>query len=202
MDAETRRRSEEEDRRVVSALRFAGTQVDSVYDLLKRKVTRDEINALLRVLPDVEEPVIKEGIVRALTDRAAKGAAARPLVAELRRAAELGQDLLAWAIGNALTVVADESVRDDLLELVQDRRLGGGRQTVAEALARFKNDQEVVDALVGLLEDEEVAGHAIVALRKLKAREAKPHLEPFLDHPKAWVRKEAKKALQLLQDLE
>jgi len=35
-------------------------------------------------------------------------------------------------------------------------------------------------------------------LGKLKAEKARPYIERFLDHPKAWVRREAKKALAKL----
>jgi HEAT repeat protein len=56
----------------------------------------------------------------------------------------------------------------------------------------------VVDVLVELLGDEEVAGHAVIALGKLRAPSARAALEPFLDHHKAWVRQEARKALAAL----
>jgi HEAT repeat protein len=46
-----------------------------------------------------------------------------------------------------------------------------------------------------LLKDEEVAGHALIAIGKLKADKAKSYIKPFLEHPKSWVRKEAKRAL-------
>ena len=65
---------------------------------------------------------------------------------------------------------------------------------VAVALGNMK-DPRAVDVLIELLEDEEVAGHALLALGKLKSSKAKPYIEPFLGHPKAWVRKEAKRAL-------
>jgi HEAT repeat protein len=51
------------------------------------------------------------------------------------------------------------------------------------------------DVLIDLLDDDEVAGHAIIALRKLKSKKAYPAIKRFLTHPKAWVRNEAKKAL-------
>lgn len=51
---------------------------------------------------------------------------------------------------------------------------------------------------MGLLDDEEVAAYAVMVLGKLKAPEARAGIEGFLDHPEAWVRKEAKKALAKL----
>ena len=48
-----------------------------------------------------------------------------------------------------------------------------------------------VDILIGLLPDEDVQGHAIAALRKLKPLKARPYLEPYTHHPNAWIRREA-----------
>jgi hypothetical protein len=44
-----------------------------------------------------------------------------------------------------------------------------------------------------------MAGHAIIGLRKLKAKGAKSRIEPFLEHDQGWVRKEAKKAVTALE---
>jgi HEAT repeat protein len=57
-------------------------------------------------------------------------------------------------------------------------------------------DPRAGEALRGLLADDRVAGHAIIALGKLKARDAAPEIEPFLRHETAWVRKEAQRALK------
>jgi len=50
--------------------------------------------------------------------------------------------------------------------------------------------------LRSLLNDSDVLGHAIIALGKLKAEEAKADIEPLLLNPRAWIRREAKKALE------
>jgi HEAT repeat protein len=49
------------------------------------------------------------------------------------------------------------------------------------------------------LDDEDVAGHAVDALGRLRAPEALSHLDRFLQHPKAWIRKEAKKAINRIE---
>lgn len=184
---------------VTSALREAGLEVESVYDLVNdRRSFTGAVDPLLRLLPSLKHPRIKEGVVRALTDPAARGKAAKPLVRELRRAMADGDELYAWTVGNALRVVADDSVFEDLLELAQDKRLGGGRETVVESLGGFKERPEALTVLVDLLKDEDVAGHAIVALRRLRARTASQAIAPLLEHKKAWVRREAKKAMRVL----
>jgi hypothetical protein len=50
--------------------------------------------------------------------------------------------------------------------------------------------------LVELLEDEQVAGHAVLALRKLAVPETRAAIEPFAEHPRTWVRREARRALE------
>jgi hypothetical protein len=47
-----------------------------------------------------------------------------------------------------------------------------------------------------LLDDDMVAGHAIMALGRLKAKRSRSRLKPFLHHRRAWVRREAQKAVQ------
>ena len=80
---------------------------------------------------------------------------------------------LKWAIGNALSIVADDSVFQDIVALARDKRHGEAREMVVEALANMRNPQ-AVDVLCELLADEEVAAHAVVALGKLKAARARP----------------------------
>jgi HEAT repeat protein len=65
---------------------------------------------------------------------------------------------------------------------------------VVLALART-GSPDAPAVLIELLDDEEIAGHAVAALRKLAPTEARPHLEPFLNDARAWVRRNAKAAL-------
>jgi HEAT repeat protein len=69
---------------------------------------------------------------------------------------------------------------------------------LAVALGNMR-DPRAVDVLVELLDDEEIAGHALMALGKLKARAAMPAIRRFLEHPKPWFRKEAERALAKIQ---
>ena len=100
-------------------------------------------------------------------------------------------------VANALEAVADESILLDLIQLAKDRQYGVDRQMLVLALARIP-DQRATDALVDLLGDDEVAGHAAKALGRLRARNVRPAVERLLDHPKSWVRAEAKKTLAKL----
>jgi HEAT repeat protein len=178
---------------VVADLVRAGFQVEVLDELLDKKLDYQRaVSILLSWLPKVSNPDVKESIVRVLSVPLAKPAA-RLFVDEFRRAAP-DQSALKWAIGNGLEVVADDAVFEDLVEIVRDPKHGKAREMVAAALGNMRNPR-AVDVLIGLLEDEEIAGHAIMGLGKLKARAARAAIERFLDHPKSWVRQEAKKAI-------
>lgn len=151
------------------------------------------VPVLVEWLPRIEDRRVKEAIVRSLSTKHARGVAAPVLVEEFKKAK--GDPLgLQWAIGNALEVVADRSLFGDLVALARDRSNGRGREMVVLALART-GDPEASGVLIELLDDEEVAGHAVAALRKLAPIEARPYLERFLDDRRAWVRRDAKAAL-------
>jgi HEAT repeat protein len=191
---------EEEDKLVTADLNRLGMDVASVFDLMKWKQPYPAaVPVLLEHLSRVQDEGIKAGIVRALTAKEALGKADAALVAEFRavppsQKANLG---LKWTIANALSVVATDAVFADLVELSRDKRNGRSREMLAVALGKMKNPA-AVDVLIELLNDEELAGHALMGLGKLKAQKARPHIENFLNHPKPWVRKEASKALAKL----
>jgi HEAT repeat protein len=179
---------------VLRDLAQAGVHVDRISaDQLIEQDYKTAIPILLRWLPRVDNLRIKEAIVRSLSVPWAKPTAAPALVDAFRQAPD-DPPGLKWAIGNALSIVADDSVFQDIVALVRDKRHGPGREMVVEALANMRNPQ-AVDVLCELLADEEVAAHAVVALGKLKAARARPQIEPFLNHSEGWVRKEAKRAL-------
>lgn len=179
---------------VIADLRRAGFEVDSVRELLTKKLDfRKAIPLLLGWLPRIANADVKESIVRTISVPFAKPVAARPLAEEFRRTQE-GAASLRWAIGNALDVVADDSVADDMIELAKDRRYGKAREMVVSGLGNL-SDVRVVPVLLELLKEEDVCGHALAALAKLKPPSARPYIEPFLKHAKPHVRSAAKKAL-------
>jgi HEAT repeat protein len=181
-------------------LAAAGFEVSSVAELYNSQMNYEKaIPLLLRWLPKIENPDIKESVVRALTVDWARPQAAPILIEEFRRVTDPSGTGLRWAIGNALATVADDSVFGEVAELAEDRRWGKAREMVTVALGNMR-DPRAVPVLQRLLADEEVAGHALIALGNLRAKEAQADIEPFLDHPTPWVRSEAQKALAKLGD--
>ncbi len=155
---------------------------------------RFDFYLLLELLPQVQDPYVKETLVKALSVPKARPFAAPVLVEEFRKA-ESSQMLLKSAISCALSVVADDAVCDDILALAQEQKHGESRQMIVLTLGNM-NDSRAVEIAMKLLEDQAVAGHAIMALGRLKASCARSSIAPFLQHHRAWIRKEAKKALQ------
>ena len=168
-------------------------QVRSIDELYRKPLDyRAAIPVLIKWLPLVSNRDVKLAIVDALAVKWAKPAA-RPLIEEFRKAPH--EDIsFKWAIANALAEVADDSVFEEIVELVRDKRHGAARVMLPIALAKMK-DPRAVDVLIELLDDEVVSGQAVRALRLLAPPEARSALERFVNHPKTWVRNEARRAL-------
>lgn len=181
---------------VVKELVAAGFSVNAVADLHNKRLDyHAAIPILLAWLPKVQNLDVKQDIVRCLSVPYAKPLAAGPLIDEFRRAEDESPTGLRWVIGNALEVVADDAVLTDMMELARDRRYGKAREMLVAGLGNM-SDERVIPLLLDLLKDDEVSGHAIMALGKLKPPIARSHVEPFLKHPNAWVRKEAQKTIE------
>lgn len=198
-----------QDAMVVQALREqAFLDVESVYDLVNTRESYPEaIPTLLQLLLIVSENRIKEGIVRALTVKEARGIAARPLIEEFKRidaprttdeAKELGlYPLLSykWTVGNAIGYVATPDDLEEIFALLTDPRHGDARQQLIDALVRLKPGW-AAPLLIEFLNDPTVALQSINALGKLRAVEARPLMEPFLTDERTWVRQAARDAIQ------
>src|SRR5262249_38077211 len=150
------------------SLADAGLSVGSLDDL--KRVTVDQYRATIPLLiwwlPRIENFAIKEAVVRLLAVKWARPAALRPLLAEFTKA-PMDQMELKWAIGNTFEVIADKSVADERLTIVQDKRHGYSRQMMILALGKLK-ESKAIDVIIPLLDDETIRTHAIIALGNLK----------------------------------
>ncbi len=174
-----------------------GVEVDSIYDLVntneKYPQAIDTLISLLNENIDFNQK-IKEGIVRSLAVKEAKGKANDVLF----KLYELNsEDLrsLNWAIGNTIYIIVQPKDEEKIIEIVKDKSKGTARQMFVSALGKLKSDA-VEKVLIDLLDDEDVRGHAISALGKLKSLKAASKISTFLDHDNSWIRKVAKKALK------
>lgn len=200
---ENRRRYAEAAEELLADLAAAGFVVETLAQLRQRGVgDRPAVPVLVKWLPMVSYLPLKRDLIATLGSPWARPAAAGPLIAEFRRVdpdEDKADTSVRWSIGDALERVADESVVDDLIAIATDVGQGRHRALVVAALGNMgKARDRVLPVLVGLLDDEVVAPYAVMGLGKLRAHEARRMVEPFLDHPEVWVRKEAKKALARL----
>lgn len=180
---------------------IVGVSVKSVWDLVNTKREyRSAIPVLVAHLRYEYPYRIREGIARALTVKYAGEDACATLVNEFRKlpnAVDIAEVGFRWALGNAISVSAEKSDFDEVVELVKDRRYGTSRDMMALRLPDL-DPRRAVDVLIDLLGDNEVAGHAAKALGKLKVRKARVQIERLLEHHEPWVREEASKALARL----
>jgi HEAT repeat protein len=184
---------------ILDDLTHLGFEVNSISDLYTKKINyKDAIPLLLYWLPNVNNIFVKEAIVRAISVSWAKPVAAPILINEFIKAGT-GYSSLKWAIGNALSIVANDSVYKEIINLVQDTRNGKAREMLVIALGEMKEPQ-VEDVLINLLSDEQMVGYAIIALGKLKSKKAFPEIEKFQLHSEPWIRREAKKALTKIEN--
>ena len=185
---------------LLEELADVGYPVASVADLRSSGGRyRAAVPVLLRWLDRSEDIFEKEEIVRALSVPWARGEALGPLI-ELFRSVSFGGhelQLLRWAVGNALEVLCDDSRFEELVELARDESYGKAREMVVLGLGRSKKP-EAGGVAIELLEDPVVSGHAVKALRRLKDPQARNGLQRMLDDERAWVRKEAQRALAAL----
>jgi HEAT repeat protein len=189
-------------RGLIDDLRRSGVRVEDLWELVgSRAQYRPAIPVLIDWLEHVDDrvnstdrPKVREGLVRALSVPAARPSAVPVLLAEFRNTRDPSGLGLGWVLGNALSVVTDDSTFDQIASLVTNRDYGKARQMIVLGLGRSK-DPRAVPLLVGLLDDDDVVAHALMALGKLRPNGVHPAIARLLDHPLPLVRREARKAL-------
>jgi HEAT repeat protein len=147
-------------------------------------------------LPEDDRLYLWETLARALTVGEARPVAG-PALVRLFREPRLREGNR-WAVGNALDTVADESLLNDLIALANDQGFGAARQMVVHVLGRVGHGprrEEVVDCLIGALDDETVVAFAIMALTKLRATRALSKIAAHIDSPIPIAKKSARTAL-------
>ena len=162
---------------------------------------------LVKWLPRVDSPAVVESIARSLHgERDAAGEGARQLIAAYRRLSD-SESGARWAIANALSTLVGPTDADDVITLLRNPSSGVARQMLCDALTRTR-DPRAPDVLIELIDDDEVNGHAILALRRLGRwrtvpipERSQPKLMAVLDRSRAgdFARSQARKALATLQ---
>lgn len=185
-------------RPIVDELFSEGIKINQISDL--RYSTREVYLKALPILiawldKDLYE-ALKEDIVRTLSMPWAKPDASKALIKEFKRIGE--ENSLNWAIGNGISITAMESDVDDLLGIIANKKFGTSRQMIVQYLFKLK-DPRIEINLIPLLDDEDVQGHAIYALGRLKSKLALEKIKQFLNDSRTWIRNAAKKSVQQIE---
>lgn len=184
----------------------SGVKVEDIWEVVQtRQRYPKSVPVLIDWLEHLGERVtagqgqqrLREALVRSLTTPDARPVAAPLLIREMVRAANAGEWAIAWAAGNGLAVVSDDTVYEDVKRLAQDQSLGKAREMLALALARM-TDPDATSTLVALLSDPDVSGHAVDALARRGDAAGIRFLKPFTEDKRAWVRETARHALAKL----
>lgn len=172
---------------------------------LKRYGARCEplLGALVGEVQRTSSRELLEELANVLATGWAREAAFGPLL-ERYRAAPNSPPSTKAMLAQTIGFLADERGAADLIEIASNRRHGNSRAAIVAALGRL-DAPGVFEALIDLLRDPGVGGHALVALASVISRNRElidvALVKPFLADGRAWVRREAKDLLHTLDEL-
>ena len=107
---------------IVTDLHAIGWAVDGVWDLVNSRESYPEaVPVLVAHLDRPYDWRIREGIIRALTVPEARGDPARRILDEFKRA-DNENEFVRWALANALTVIADRTMIEEIEALLVAER--------------------------------------------------------------------------------
>lgn len=180
-------------------LKGLGLEVCSIWDLVNMKGPYPEgcVDLLLKYLPNNYHDRNKEGIVRALTVKEARGKMGSLLIEEYEKTPKENSNLR-WVIGNAIATTMTQRELDWVYSTVTDKSNGSSRSMMVLALGRVKTGKSE-SILIDLLDDGDVAPQALAALGMLRSKKAKDKILQMRGSKDSLIRLEATKALKKLE---
>lgn len=128
-----------EEQPLLADLAEAGHKLRSVWDLVNTsKSYPTAVPVLLKHLGSSYHPRIDQGIVRALTVREARGIAGRAILDRLSAGSDPIGSEIRWLLANALTVIADATLRDELKKLAADPAFEDVHERLRVALKKLR----------------------------------------------------------------
>lgn len=178
---------------IVQELQEAGLPISSIGEMPRIAWHKHQEAAAiaLRWLEQIDDPWLKEWLVRSLTERTLAAAAVPVIIREFWARDTAEYDGMRWAIGNALEVFASPLLTNELIKIATATKYGSSRQMCVCGLAKADHEK-VLPVLHALVGDDDVEGHAISALRKIGDPRSLEILRAASTHEKAWIRKAAK----------
>jgi len=135
-----------EQQTLIEELNSVGITITSVWDLVNtNKSYKKAIPILIRHLERTYNTRIKEGIVRALAVKEARGIACRAVIDEYQRTS-IEDDHYRWVFGNTMVIIITEEYLDDVIKVVLNEDNGDSRQNFIKALSKFRVSK-VMEAL-------------------------------------------------------
>jgi hypothetical protein len=129
----------EEEGPLLADLRELGYEVSSIWDLVNSNSNyAPAIPILAKYLPTTRHPMLREGIVRALTVKEARRIAGAVLLQELISRKDAYGSETRWTLANALTVASDETMRDTIEAMISDRHYDDVRERLETALKSLR----------------------------------------------------------------
>ena len=123
---------------LLDELAAVGYGVQSVWDLVNSDTTYPGAIPVLLKYPRLSRhPILREGIARALTTREARGIAGGEILNQLKQRGEESPNEARWALANALTVVADANMVDEIESLIHDHRYAEEQNVLKLALKKW-----------------------------------------------------------------
>lgn len=170
-----------------------GYSIESMHELeLITKKEKDLVPVIIKHIKLVEPINLKEWLLGCIKKRGLYEASDF-LLKEFK---DSNDKLYQWSIGDALEIIKDPSICDELITIAVDKSYGRARERIVAALGYYKENIKIRKILVDLLEDKDVTGHALEALKKCGEKEDITFIEPYLLHKNAWIRKEAEQAIK------
>lgn len=178
---------EENKAMIITGLGKRGYSINSINDLMRlSSKERELIPFLSGLLEQFTDENDKEFIVRCLGVKGFQEIIPK-LLEEFKTAKG---NSYRWAIANSINIIHDMTIEQELITLSENKKYGTGRQMLVLSLGCYKTDSSI-KCLRGLLQDEEVRGHALRALGKCGNSEVLPDIEKYCDSDNRWIRKEA-----------
>jgi len=182
---------------ILADLHEVGVDVESLSELRDRRILKKAVPVLVKWLPLITQPWIKQAVARLLGSSVAKGSANHALISEFKSPAL--DESTRWALDNSISLIAETSDIGELIKLATDKRLGRAREMIVAGLGTFSRESDdAFETLCQLVNDPDVSGHAISALGNSQRSAAASVVEKFADHPDAFLRREARRALSKL----
>jgi HEAT repeat protein len=178
----------------MARLAARGCAAKSLNELTERYAPLPEplADALVDLLPSVDHPNVREGVVRALGARRT-GFNVRPLLVLLE---QTPSDSLRWAIANTLAEARPSDVASWVLQAVQDVRYGKAREMLALAAARTSAPAAANPVLVRLL--AELPGHAALGLAESGTPKERPALRRAREQASGWEREQIGRTIDII----